>query len=117
MTTDVFSLIKEIAIIVLLVSATTLCTIMAVAIAKLSPIAVRSAKNLEKVTSDAAEAGPVILEILSNSNTTTANLAKASGDVAKATTPLGLLASVRNLADLGQGATRLWEIIRPLIRR
>ena len=75
-------------IILLLVSATTLCTIMAIAIAKLSPIAIRSARNLEKVTSDTAEAGPIILEILSNSNTTTANLAKASGDVAKATTPL-----------------------------
>ena len=57
MEADSLSVIKDIAVILLLVAATALCTIVAVAVAKLSPIALRSAENLEKVTSDLAAAG------------------------------------------------------------
>lgn len=116
METDALGIIQDISLILLLISATVLCMIIAVTVAKLAPIAIRPARNLEKTTGDLAEAGPVILEIFFNSKTTSANLAKAIGDVARATTPLALLGSVRNLADLGQGASRLWEFIRPLIR-
>ena len=118
MEADTLSTIKEIAVILLLVAATVLCTIVAVAVAKLSPITLRSAENLEKVTSDLAAAGPVILDVLAHTKTTTEHLATATGNVAEGTAVLRLLGPAGRVADMADtGLGRLWDFIRPLLRR
>ena len=118
MAAEILSIIKDIAAVLLLVAAIVLILVVALAVAKLLPIALRSAKNLEKVTSDWAEAGPVILDVLGHTKTTTENLATATGNLAEGTAVLRLLGPAGRVADISAtGLGRLWDLIRPLLRR
>ncbi len=115
MDTETLSIIKDIAAVLLLVAAIVLILVV---VAKLPSIALRSARNLEKVTSDWAEAGSVILDVLGHTKTTTEHLATATGNVAEGTAVLRLLGPAGRVADIADtGLGRFWNIIRPLLRR
>ena len=115
---DPLSVIKDIAEILLLISGAALCVTLTIVAAKLFPAIRRSVVNLEKATSDAADAGPVFLTILGNIKTTSEHLVTASSDVAGATPILRLLGPAGKAANIAEtGLGRLWDLIRRQVGR
>ena len=93
-----------------------LCVALAVATIKVVPSLRNSAKNLEKATGSAAEAGPNIVATSENIKELTANLLKASEDVAAATPVLRWIGPAGRAADIANtGLGKLGDFVRGLL--
>jgi hypothetical protein len=118
MSGDSLSAARDIAAILLLASGAALSVALTIVVVKLFPSIHRSMMNLERATSDAAEAGPVILTILANIKTTTERLSSASSDIADATPILRLLGPAGKAANIAEtGLGRLWDFVRRQVGR